>query len=69
MRKKILLTQKKLLQGYSKKERSDLEKLYTEAGKPGAVAVSKGTFILLGRDSTNFRNYYGIDYDYNGGGS
>ena len=34
-----------------------------------AVAVSKGTFILLGRDSTNFRNYYGIDYDYNGGGS
>ena len=31
------------------------------------VAVSKGTFILVGRDSTSFRTYYGIDYNYNGG--
>ena len=33
------------------------------------AAVSKGTFILVGRDSTNFRTYYGVDYDYNGGGT
>ncbi|PDH45073.1 MAG: hypothetical protein CNE34_02825 [Rhodothermaeota bacterium MED-G18] len=33
------------------------------------AAVSKGTFILVGRDSTTFRTYYGVDYDYNGGGN
>ena len=34
-----------------------------------AVSVSKGTYILVGRDSTEFKDYYGIDYDYNGGSS
>ena len=33
------------------------------------VAVTAGTTISLGRDSAEYRNYYGYDYDYNAGGA
>ena len=34
---------------------------------PAGTSATAGTIISLGRDSTEFRNYYGYDYDYNGG--